>query len=241
MIMSSTNDANSVFSDRTSVQPQTLEGRVASGTTHNEGINSDQSLSEGEMSEAGSKHSHDSLEEYKSAALHFYDPAMMVSYVYVSGKMVGYVKGAIYRKTTWVLALVAFPLQTSGQGCWVLKGSYGGGDHRRDMISQVSECMTQNTQRGTSARSFLSRFRFSLTPREGEIFWLHLDQQDDPETVPAWIYESPGDRFQRQARQVMEEDEAMRLEEETYRNQIENYLVPTIGGRHSTKHDEKDL
>lgn len=153
--MSSNNDANSgVFSDRTLVQHQTLGGRVTSGTTHNEGINSDQSLSDGEMSEAGSKHSHDSLEEYKSAALHFYDPAMMVSYVYVSGKMVGYVKGAIYRKTTWVLALVAFPSETSGQGCWVLKGSYGGGDHRRDMISQVSECMTQNTQRGTSARSF---------------------------------------------------------------------------------------
>jgi hypothetical protein len=39
----------------------------------------------------------------------------------------------------------------------------------------------------------------------------------------------------------MEEDAAMRLEEEAYRNQIENYLVPTIGGRPSTRKDEKDL
>lgn len=207
--MSSNNDADSVFSNRTSVQPQTLEDGVPSGNTHDTGNIPDQSVSDGEVSEAGTEISHDSLDEYKLASRHFYDPAMMVSYVYVGGKMVGYVKGAIYRKTTWVLALVAFPSETSGQGCWVLKGPYGGGDHGQDMISQVSECMARNTARGTSARSFLSKVRFSLTPREGQIFWLHLDQQDDPETVPTWIDESPAERFQRQARHFAERDEAM--------------------------------
>jgi hypothetical protein len=233
-IMFSNNDANSVFSDRTSVQPQTLEDGVPSKNTHGAGYHSDQSQSDGGSSDTHSQGSEHYTQGNDRPAhnMVIYDPAMKLSYVEVNGNIVGYVRGAVYQKKGWVLVLVALASDSSDEGCWVLKGPYGGGEHRNDMVSQVSECMAENTCRGTSARLFFSNFRFSLTPREGKIFWERLEH-NDPETISPWIYESPGDRYRRQARQVMEEDEAMRLEEEAYRNQIENYLVPTIGGRHA--------
>lgn len=240
--MSSDYDANSVMSDRTSVQPRTLEERVPSGITHGAGYHSDQSQSDGGSSDTHSQGSEHDTQGHERPAhdMVIYDPAMKLSYVEVNGNIVGYVRGALCQKKTWVLVLVALASESSDEGCWVLKGPYGGGEHRRDMVSQVSNCMNENTFRGTSARTFFRNVIFNLTPREGKIFWERLEH-DDPETISPWIYESPGDRYRRQARQVMEEDEAMRLEEEAYRNQIENYLVPTIGGRPSTRKDEKDL
>jgi hypothetical protein len=55
--------------------------------------------------------------------------------------------------------------------------------------------------------------------------------------IPTWIYESPGDRFQHQVRQMQaDEEEATHMEEEAYRKHLLDDLVPTISSgssRHS--------
>jgi hypothetical protein len=176
-------DANSVVSNGTTIQPGTPEGPAPSSSAQGSKDQSNLSSSNRSGSEAQPEDLAEVLKHYKWAAQDFYDPAMKLSVVNVSGKSVGYVKGAVYKKTTWVLVMVMFPTETSKDGCWVLKGPYVEAEHRRDMVSQVSACMTQNTQQDTSARSFFTRFMSSLTPEEGEIFWNHLDHEDssDPD------------------------------------------------------------